>query len=157
MQLLPASVVFISGHVFSQGPSSPGAMGCHISPGGHPAGRPSACCLCQLGIQPRSPALLDTPQRVPYLPPSHAASWHQQPSISHACPSDPLKHWPRQSSRSNHSYPPHLCISSTLSHPKVWPARQKLRGSLLLLFALRAGPPSFSSQAGCFGTCQAWV
>lgn len=31
---------------------------------------------------------------------------------------------------------------------KVWPAPQKLRDSLLLLFALRAGPPSFSSQAG---------
>lgn len=111
---------------------------------------PPAVCV-KLWIQPRSP------QRVPYLPPSRAASWHQQPSISHACPSGPLKHWPRQISRSNHSYPPHLCISSTLSHPKVWPACQKLRGSLLLLFALRAGPPSFSSQAGCFGTCQAWV
>lgn len=91
-----------------------GAQCCHISPGGHPAGRPLPAVCFSSG----SSLDLLSPQVVPYLSPSHAASWHQQPSIRHASPSDPLKHWPRQTSPSNHSYPPYLCISSTLSHPK---------------------------------------
>lgn len=91
---------------------------------------------------------LQPPQVVPYLSPSHAASWrHNHPSarplpltLSNTGPdsSHPL------------TTPIHLTsVFPALCHIlKVWPAPQKLRDSLLLLFALRAGPPSFSRQAG---------
>lgn len=49
--------------------------------------------VCQLWIQPRSPAPLDMPW-VLDLTSSFATSWLQLPSTSYASPSDPLlKHW----------------------------------------------------------------
>lgn len=134
--------MFISGHVFSQGPSSPGATCCHISPGGHSAGRSSTCCLCQLWIRPRWPALLGTPQ-VLYLSPSYAASWLQQPS-----PSDLfIKHWAQTDLILQPVLSTLPCMSSTLSHRKgvsCLPETQRQSPA----FTCAGGWPTFIQQLG---------
>lgn len=69
LQLLRVSVAFISWHVCSQSPSSPGATCCHISPGGHSAREDHPTHLSsQPWIQPRfRPSQAEHPH-VPVLP-----------------------------------------------------------------------------------------
>lgn len=101
--------------------------------------------VCQLWIQPRSPAPLDTPW-VLDLTSSFAASWLQLPSTSYASPSD-SNTGSRQSSLYHHFCPPHLCTSRTLPQPKgaaCWLETQRQSP----VYTYSGGSPTFTQQPG---------
>lgn len=111
-------------------------------------------CLCQLWIQPGSPAPLHTPWELDLTSSYAASSSSCRLSAGPLPPTHSSNPGPRQ---------PSLYIDSahlTAAPPApchILPAGQTFRVSLLPILVLVAGPPSFCTQAWWLETCKTFV